>query len=262
MVEALSIIDSSHPHFRDLVKQAYNEVFLAVFPEEEMDAYDKVINILSDKVPGMGAVVTLIGDKLNDPKKRLLYGASLAYYYIDDQIGFLVYNAKRPGCEIQNIGKDMVAARAKALHKIAAKNGDKLEAIIFEVHNPQKMTDDEKENDVMPPEKRISNFKKIGAEEFPFDFEYVQPPVEDGMPHCHNLMLMYYPVNGRHAGPKHVRGFLKGIYNEASEGKPITDKHYWRSMDLISQWEKAAQPQPAATPAQRVPAKPKTPKPS
>lgn len=237
-MEIVTICDpSDHGDAKGLVKQAYADILAKVFPERELDSCKRVFDSVRGKCVNERAAVIIAGEDLDDPARRVLHGAAIAYFFIKQSIGFLAYNAKRPGSAASGLGDRMVAARTQALKDLAASYGNKLEAIILDVHNPDKMTAEERENDAMPPEKRIALFKKFGAHDFPFEFDYVQPPAGKKSPHCFNLKLMYYPVDGRHPGPEQVKGFLTAVYEVASNGKTVTDQHYLHSIQMIDEWQ-------------------------
>lgn len=222
MVLQIASITKDRPELFGLLEEAYHTIYVPAFPDDdERESLDKFMKAINGGFPGVGIAVNLLGENLEDPDNYVLKGISIAYYYEEQNVGLLAYNAISPAHRERGLGKLMVQSRIDTLKEMARDAGKKLGPVFIEVNDPAKVTP---EMDSMDPNKRVAIFTDWGAKQMPLD--YVQPPVDRDSNYCENLLLMNYPVDGKYADRKGVEDFLRAIYRDyrkelaAQEGGP------------------------------------------
>jgi hypothetical protein len=210
MVLQIANITKDRPDLLHLLEEAYEDIYVPAFPDakerESLEKFKKAINGGYDKVQ---IVVNVLGEHLEDPENYVIKGMSVAYYYEQQNVGLLAYNAISPEHREAGLGKLMVQSRIESLQQIARGQGKELAGVFIECNDPFKVTP---AMDSMDPAKRIKVFEKWGARKVPID--YVQPPVTVDGYYTDCLVLMNYPLDGKYADKDCVESFLRGIYRD------------------------------------------------
>ena len=203
-------ITKDRPELFHLLDEAYKNIYLPAFPDEkERETLEKFHKAIDGGFEKIQIVVNILGENLEDPENYVIKGLSIAYYYENQNVGLLAYNAIDPEHQEAGLGKLMVLSRIEALQDVARQHGKELAGVFIECNDPCKVSED---MDSMDPKKRVAVFKKWGARQIPID--YVQPPTSvDGF-YCDTLLLMNYPVDGKYADKATVESFLRGIYRD------------------------------------------------
>lgn len=209
-----------------LLDRAYHDIYVPAFPDpDERESLEKFKRGIREEIPGVNIAVNILGENLNDKDKAVIKGISVGYYYQNQNVGLLAYNAIAPEAREKGLGKIMVQSRINSLKNYAAAIGKKIDGVFIEVNDPQKVAP---ENDSMNPADRVGIFTKWGARKVPIP--YVQPPVDKDSVYCDYLLLLNYPVDGRYAPASAVEQYLRGIYREDRLGRKPEEDAYFREM--------------------------------
>jgi len=215
MVLQIANITKETPQFFHLLDEAYRDIYEPAFPivseRESLEKFKRAINGEIDKVQ---IVVNILGENLEDPDHYVIKGISIGYYYEQQNVGLLAYNAISPHHREKGLGKLMVDSRIDSMKEMAKARGKELAGVFIEVNDPFKVSP---AMDSMDPSKRVTIFKEWGARQVPID--YVQPPLDGADYYCEDMILMNYPVGGKYADKKVVEDFLRAIYRDARAEK-------------------------------------------
>lgn len=229
----LANVTKDRPDLFPLLEKAYYEIYLPAFPDlNEQETLEKFHDLMNGALPEVGIIINLVGTNLDDPKKAVVAGIGIANYYRNGGTGLLAYNAVHPDHKGGGIGNLLVRSRIEALKTMAQADGKKLTAVFLEANNPVTARD---KQDSMDPQERLKLFKKWGAQIVPVD--YVQPPLSDYGDYCHDLLLLNYALDGKYAGPKEVRSYLKAIFKENLNGGSEHDSYLKTMLKQVNSWE-------------------------
>ncbi len=217
-------VDLAQPGHYELLKKAYNEIYVDAFPDinerEELEIWVSKLKNKAQSASDSYAII-LAGDNLDDPANAYIKGIAVGIYYDDAQSGLMAYNAIRPECQRQGLGRFLVNERIKAFEGVSKSKGHDLKAIFLEVNNPDKV---ETCGDSMDPKLRKATFEAWGARTV--DVDYVQPALSTDKGKCKELMLMAYPVNSAYPTPKITEHFLHALYEGHGHKPPEQDEDY------------------------------------
>jgi len=189
-----------------LLQQAYNDVYLAAFPNpEEQLSFKKLCADVKD-----GATVTLICAP--GVLKPVIKALAVGYHYHGDatspDVGLLGYLATDPRYQGQGLGKRMDALFRQTALEQAEKRRQPLGGVFLEC-NPVGT-----QNDVMDPATRIAMYKKWGAVELPIF--YKQPPLELGGNGVElRLLVEPNPKTNQYPALNDIKTYLTGAYTES-----------------------------------------------
>ena len=195
----------------ELLTKVYHEIYVPAFPIEDERAplhlWLRRLNPNSN-APVKYAII-LSGKDLASLDVKSVTGISVGVYYKESRTGYLTYNAVRPECQRQGLGRSFVYERIEALKGIAADQGQDLQGVFLDINDPAKVKPEE---DTMDPAIRMARFKKWGAREVPIDF--IQPAFEEGGKGYDKLKLLYYPVfPDVHPSANVVCDFIRSAYD-------------------------------------------------
>lgn len=210
MVLQIANITKERPELFHLLEQAYNEIYLPAFPDKkERDSLETFMKTIDGKYPNVEIVVNILGENLEDPDNYVIKGIGVAYYYKNQNVGLLAYNAIDPNHREAGLGKLLVDSRIESLKERAAAHGNVLGGAFIECNDPTKVAI---EDDVMDPSKRLAIFQKWGARVVPID--YIEPPIRKDEVYSDTLLLLNYPVDGKYAGKAVIEDYLRAIYKD------------------------------------------------
>ncbi len=210
MVLQIARITQDRPDLFHLLEEAYEDIYVPAFPDKnEREGLDKIQKAIAGKYDKLQIVVNILGENLDDQENYVIKGISVAYYFEQQNVGLLAYNAIDPQHREAGLGKLMVDSRIEALKDIAKASGRQLGGVFIECNDPMKVAP---EHDSMDPAKRVKLFEKWGARQIPID--YVQPPVSKHDDYSENLLLLNYPVDGKYADKKVVEDYLRAVYRD------------------------------------------------
>ncbi len=225
-------IDLTQPGHLELLKKAYNEIYVPAFPnDDERENLDLWTNKLKSKSRSSADkyVIIIAGNDLDDASACFIKGISVGIYYDDAQSGLMAYNAIRPECRNEGLGRQLVDARVEALHGIAASKGHDLKGIFLEAHDPVHPC-----NNGYDSQKRVDKFESWGARKI--DVDYIQPALAGDKGKPRDLLLMAYPVNGVYPTPGLTEEFLHALYKGHGHEPPEDDEDYCKMVaDLRAQ---------------------------
>ena len=225
-------VDAGQPGQMDLLRQAYDQIFVPAFKEEERETLEKLTEVLEGRCPGSRAVINVLGTDLQSPHACVVKGLAVAFYYEKSNTGLLAYNAIDPVHREKGLGKLMVNSRIESLQKMARDNGKTLSGVFVEIQDPYKVPPGEA---LFAPVKRQKIFEHWGARVIPVD--YVSPPINDSDYYEDDLLLLSYPVNGRHPGPKETEAYLRDLYHDGRNGAVAeNDYHFVNMQKQLAGW--------------------------
>jgi GNAT superfamily N-acetyltransferase len=211
----------------DLLRQAMEEIFYPIWPEydprnpenEATESVEGFMDMIKNPPKAYLPFVMVVGDNLDDPVKRDIQGFRYAVYFVDSQSSIQVYLATKKECRGRGIGRAMVDFTRQGLQEMAADNGKELKTLLFEIHDPEKVS--EEADSAMAPAKRKALFESWGAREVGKEQDvslgYTQPYWEHGGSQIDNFMLMAYPVDGKYPEPDIIEDFLYDLYKNYAE---------------------------------------------
>ncbi len=218
------IVNVKDPASREILTAAYNEVYFPAFPiDDEREDLQKWLNRQENPDSLTNYLIIVVGENLDDPARRFIKGISVGIYYTEEQVALLAYNAIRPECQGEGLGKKMVELRNKALCDLAKTKGHELKGVFIDCNDPAKVPEGE---DTLSPEKRLSIFRKWGAVRVPIT--YVQPALEEGKEKCDKLILMAYPhpQTGDYPSLQDALGLVRAMYRACGQADVENDPDY------------------------------------
>lgn len=216
MVLQIANVTKDRPELFHLLEEAYEDIYVPAFPDKkERDTLETFQKAISGNYPNIDIVVNILGENLEDPENYVIKGIGIAYYYKDQNVGLLAYNAIDPAHREAGLGKLMVESRIEGLKEVAQKYGETLGGAFIECNDPTKVA---KEDDVIDPAKRIRIFTKWGARQVPID--YIEPPLHKDEVYSDTEVLLNYPVDGKYADKEAIEDYLRARYRD---GKPVID---------------------------------------
>ena len=162
---------------------------------------------------------------------RAVGGVSFYFYSSEgNALGMGSYLAVRSDFRTEGLGTKLIDLRNRILSRDALEPNCQLKGLIIQVSDPEFMSAEEIERDVMNPFERERFWKRRGYRKI--DFDFVQPPIRKGEPPVEYLSLYMFPYCPEWENMGYVsRAELRNIIDcfikcTGTPGSPETDPSY------------------------------------
>lgn len=236
------ILDLSSSQSEDIIREAYEQVYLPAFPiPDEREPVESWLSALDRPGDVYRVIVSVLGRDLHDPAQRRIHGIAVSNLFLESGTALLAYNAIRKSKRGKGLGHTMVRMRIDGLLKLAEQIDTPLNGVFLECNDPARVSG---KQDSMSPAQRVRIFKRWGAREIPVS--YVQPALGEGQDKCRDLCLLAYPhpVNGLYPDGDAVHGFLYDLYRACNIAVPEDDPDYARMVGELATMKRPVKRRP------------------
>lgn len=248
------VIDTEKEGHFDLIKRAYDEIYIPSFPDkQDREPLSRWVNRCDpflQKNNTSAYILMVAGQNLADPENGFIEGLAVGIYFKRTNVALLAYNAVREECRGSGLGKMLLNARLDYFDQISKKLGRPTEGIFLEVENPDFDGLTREKRKIC--ERRIETYRRWGAQELPLD--YAHPPLvaSDDFKLKEYKLLSFPGVNNLNPSTRTIKHFLACVYMDCGILCPTKDPDFKEMLKQLNVMNAKPQEQAVKTAFERA----------